>query len=210
MKKVLFAMMAVVVLLVGVTSCSVEDNPVPGGLSPQEQSLVGIWWDEFEYADETEKGVPFTKVILVVQVDNDHTGCLYLGVFNDTDYYPLAVYGGKEDAGFKWALLDDGSVKLTDLETGESAVLARAVTRGDSGGSYGNNMTDVATTNVTYTDNSVKVTNESYNGTLEKANTAQTADIEDKLQALITAVNSGDTGIGYTGHGDGPARARKR
>ena len=202
-------MIAAVVLLLGMTGCVVEDNPATGGLSPQEKSLVGIWWDEYDYADVTEEGVPFTKVILVVQVDDDHTGCLYLGAFNDTDYYPVAVYGGKEDAGFKWALLDDGRVKLTDPKTGESAVLARAATRGDSDGSYGNNMTNVATTNVTYTDNSVKVTNGSYDGTLEKGDIEQTADVEDKLQALITAVNSGNTGIGYRGHGDGPARTRK-
>ena len=207
MKKILFAMMAAV-LLVGMTSCSVEDNPVTGDIDALEKSLVGIWWDEYDYADVTEKGVPFTKVILVVQVDADHTGCLYLGAFNDTDYYPVAVYGGKENAGFKWALLDDGRVQLTDPKTGESYALARAATRGDGETSYGNNMTNVATTNVTYTDNNVKVTNDSYDGTLEKADIEQAADIEDKLLSRFTGVNSGDSGVGYSGHGDGPARTR--
>ena len=207
MKKILFAMMAAV-LLVGMTSCSVEDNPVTGDIDALEKSLVGIWWDEYDYADVTEKGVPFTKVILVVQVDADHTGCLYLGAFNDTDYYPVAVYGGKENADFKWALLDDGRVQLTDPKTGESYALARAATRGDGETSYGNNMTNVATTNVTYTDNNVKVTNDSYDGTLEKADIEQAADIEDKLLSRFTGVNSGDSGVGYSGHGDGPARTR--
>ena len=207
MKKILFAMMAAV-LLVGMTSCSVEDNPVTGDIDALEKSLVGIWWDEYDYADVTEKGVPFTKVILVVQVDADHTGCLYLGAFNDTDYYPVAVYGGKENAGFKWALLDDGRVQLTDPKTGESYALARAATRGDGETSYGNNMTNVATTNVTYTDNNVKVTNDSYDGTLEKADIEQAADIADKLQSRFTGVNSGNSGVGYSGHGDGPARTR--
>ena len=210
MDKKLFAMISAVVLLLGLTGCVAEDNPVTSGLSPQEKSLVGIWWDEYDYADVTEEGVPFTKVILVVQVDDDHTGCLYLGAFNDTDYYPVAVYGGKEDAGFKWALLDDGRVQLTDPKTGESYALARAATRGDGDTSYGNNMTNVATTNVTYTDNSVKVTNDSYDGTLEKADIEQAADIEDKLQSRFTGVNSGNSGVGYSGHGDGPARTRKR
>ena len=209
MKKILFAMMAAV-LLVGMASCSVEDNPVTGDIDALEKSLVGIWWDEYDYADVTEKGVPFTKVILVVQVDANHTGCLYLGAFNDTDYYPVAVYGGKENAGFKWALLDDGRVQLTDPKTGESYALARAATRGDGETSYGNNMTNVATTNVTYTDNNVKVTNDSYDGTLEKADIEQAADIEDKLQSRLTGVNSGNSGVGYSGHGDGPARTRKR
>ena len=70
-------------------------------------------------------------------------------------------------------------------------------------------MTDVANTSVTYADNSLTVTNDNYSGTLEKANSEQSADIEDKLQALISAVNGGDAGIGYDGYGDGPARARR-
>ena len=193
------------------TACSSnDDNTVIPSRQEMEASLIGLWYDEFDYEDVTEEGLPFTKVLLAVQVDDDHTGCLYLGAFNDTDYYPLVVYGGKEDAGFKWALLDDGSVLLSDPKTGESAVLARAATRGEGDGSYGSNMTNVANTNVTYTNKSMVVTNASYTGTLEKANTAQTADINDKLQPRITSVNSGDTGIGYTSHGDGPDRARAR
>ena len=70
-------------------------------------------------------------------------------------------------------------------------------------------MTDVANTSVTYADNSLTVTNDNYSGTLEKANSEQSADIEDKLQALISAVNGGDAGICYDGYGDGPARARR-
>ena len=88
-------------------------------------------------------------------------------------------------------------------------MLARSVTRGDDGTSYGEGMTDVANTSVTCTDNSMTVTNTVYSGTHEKAKSEQSGDIEDKLQTLIKAVNSGDAGIGYNGYGTGPARARK-
>ena len=209
MKKILFAIMAAATLLVGMTSCSKDDNPSSEDITVKEQDLIGLWWDEYEYADVTETGVPFSRVLLAVQVDADHTGCIYLGVFNDIEENPLAIYGGPQDAGFTWQLLADGRVQLGDPVTGEQYVLARAVTRGDDGTSYGEGMTDVANTSVTCTDNSMTVTNTVYSGTLEKANNEQSGDIEDKLQALITAVNNGDAGIGYSGYDSGPARARK-
>lgn len=43
--KKLFAMMAAVALLVGVSGCAVDDNPAKIVLSPEEQALVGLWWD---------------------------------------------------------------------------------------------------------------------------------------------------------------------
>jgi len=205
MKAKFYATLAAAILLLGMTDCTNEDNNASTDMAVQEQSLIGLWWDEFEYADVTEEGVPFSRVLLAVQVDADHTGCIYLGVFNDTDYYPLAVYGGPEEAGFTWRLLADGSVVLGDPITGEDYVLTR--TRGADGSSYGEGMTDVASTNVTYADNSVKLTNDNYSGELVKADAEQTADIEEKLQALITTVNSGDTGIGIGTGGTNPARA---
>ena len=75
MKKILFAMMAAV-LLVGMTSCSKDDNPSTVDIDALEKCLVGLWWDEFEYADVTETGVPFSRVLLAVQVDANHTGCI--------------------------------------------------------------------------------------------------------------------------------------
>lgn len=211
MKKILFAMMAVV-LLIGMTSCSKDDNHAPVDINALEKELVGLWWDEYEYADVTEIGVPFTRVLLAVQADADHTGCIYLGVFNDKSDEPLAVYGGPKDAGFTWQLLVDGRIVLGDPVTGETYTLARTVTRAQTrgdGNSYGDGMTDVSSTKLTYIDNSMTVTNNEYSGTLEKADTEKAADIDDKLQALITAVNSGDAGIGYNGQQSDPARARQ-
>jgi hypothetical protein len=181
MKQKIFAMIAAAVLLLGVTGCTNEDNPSSKDMSVLEQSLVGLWWDEFEYDGVTEAGVPFNRVLLAVKANADHTGCIYLGVYDDISNDPLAVYGGPEDAGFKWRLLEDGRILLSDPVTGESYALAR--TRAD-GGSYGDGMTDVSNTSLTYTDGSVTMSNGDYTGTLEKANVEQAADIEETLSTL--------------------------
>ena len=188
MKKILLAMMAAV-LLVGLTGCTKEDNPSIVDINALEKDLVGLWWDEFEYADVTETGVPFTRVLLAIVADADHTGCIYLGVFDGTSDEPLAVYGGPKDAAFTWRLLADGRLLLGDPVTGETYALARSMTRAltRSGSSYGDGMTDVSTTKLTYTDNSVTVTNEDYSGTLAKANADEAADIEEKLKNRINS-----------------------
>jgi hypothetical protein len=184
MKKTIFAMIAVAALLLGTTACSSEDNPSTVDIDALERELVGLWWDEYEYADVTEAGVPFSRVLLAVVADADHTGCIYLGVFDDTSDEPLAVYGGPDDAGFTWHLLADGTLLLGDPVTGETYTLSRSVTRAltRNGNSYGEGMTDVSTTSMTYTDNSVTVTNDNYSGTLVKADAETAADIEEKLQ----------------------------
>ena len=183
MKKTIFAMIAAVLLL-GTTACTSEDNPSTVDIDALERELVGLWWDEYEYADVTETGIPFTRVLLAVKADADHTGCIYLGVFNDTSDEPLAIYGGPEEAGFIWHLLADGTILLADPVTGETYALSRSVTRAltRNGNSYGEGMTDVSTTSMTYTDNSVTVTNDNYSGTLVKADAETAADIEEKLQ----------------------------
>ena len=125
--------------------------------------------------------MPFSRVLLAVKADADHTGCIYLGVFDSTSDEPLAIYGGPEDAGFKWRLLDDGRVLLSDPVTGESYALTRSA-EGDS--SFGNDMTDVSNTSISYDNGSVTVTNGSYTGELEKADAGQAADIEKTLSTL--------------------------
>jgi hypothetical protein len=205
MKKILFAVFAAAVLLMGTTGCSKADDPSPIDIEALEQSLVGLWWDEFEYADVTETGVPFSRVLLAVIANADHTGCIYLGVFNDTSDEPLAIYGGPKDAAFTWHLLANGNILLGDPVTGETYEMAR--TRGDDGsgegsgdGSYGDGMTDISKTNLTYTDGSVTLTNGDYSGTLGKADANQAADIEKKLSQLSSATNlGGDDAIGING-----------
>ena len=187
-KLTCLALFAAVMLLLGTTSCTREDNPKPIDISAMEQELVGLWWDEFEYADVTEDGVPFTHVLLAVEVNADHTGCIYAAVFNDTDEEPLAIYGGYDDAGFTWQLKADGTIVLGDPETGETYELAPSMTRAmnrASGGNYGNNVTDTSNTSLNYNNGSVTATNGGYSGTLNKANANQTADIKGKLRTKI-------------------------
>ena len=173
---------AAAVLLLGTTGCSKDDDPAPIDVSAAEKEIVGLWWDEFKYADVTEEGVPFTRAMLVVQADEDHTGCIYLGVFDDKSDEPLAIYGGPKDAGFTWKVLSDGKIQLGDPDTGETIEMDPALTRG-----YGSNMTNTSNTNMSYNNGTVTVTNGDQSNTLHKANADQTAAIQQKLS---TGVNS--------------------
>ena len=187
MKKKYFAIFAVTALLLGMTGCSKSDDEPTIDVEAAEKELVGIWWDEFEYSDVTEDGVPFTRALLAVEADEDHTGCLYLGVFNDESDEPLAIYGGREDAGFNWKVLENGRIVLTDPITEESYELARvspALTRAD-GGNYGNNMTNVSGTDMNYSNGSITVNNGTYSGTLNKADANTAAEIEQKFRTKI-------------------------
>ena len=139
MKQVMKYVMAAVLLL-GLAGCSKEDNPSSGDnpnlidVSGLEKELVGLWWDEFEYTGQLEEtGEAFTSVVLAMVVNEDHTGCLYAGAFNDGDYdNPIVVYGGPEEAGFTWRLTSSGSFVLTAMDGSGSMAMAR--TRGDGTG----------------------------------------------------------------------------
>ena len=184
MRTRIFAIFAAALFIVGMTGCSKVDNPSTDDMKALEQSLVGLWWDEYEYADVTEAGVPYSRVLMAVLVNADHTGCLYMGAFNDDSDEPVAVYGGPEDAGFKWELTREGNIVLSDPATGESTVLTRA----DGGSSYGNDMTNVNGTNMTYTGGSVTVSNGSYSGTLTKADAGKEGEINEQFSALFSAI----------------------
>lgn len=112
-------------------SCTsdIADNPV----SPQrtEESLVGLWYEEFEYSGVLEDtGETFTSVVLAMQINKDHTGCLYAGAFNEGDYdNPIVVYGGPEEAGFRWQLNSNGQLIMTATDGSGSIALTRS--RGD-------------------------------------------------------------------------------
>ena len=67
MKRFRFlAVLSATTLLLGMTGCSKEPSI---NIQELEQSLVGLWWDEFEYEDVTEDGVPFSRVLLAVRAD---------------------------------------------------------------------------------------------------------------------------------------------
>ena len=179
MKSQLLTVLAFAALLLGVTTAC-NRNRID--IETLEKDLVGLWWDEYEHSDVTEAGVPFDRVLLAVKADADHTGCIYLGVYNSADNRPLAVYGGPEDAGFTWRLLEDGSLMLNEMP----GVKSTALTRADSGsGNYGDDMTNVSGTDAAYANGSVTVSNGSYSGTLDKADSGTETKIEEQLSRVV-------------------------
>lgn len=174
----LFVVISAMALLLGTTGCGKQPSV---NIQELEQSLVGVWWDEFEYEDVTEEGVPFSRVLLAIEANADHTGCIYLGLFCDESDFPLAVYGGPRDAGFTWRLLNDCSLQLA----GTSAVKS----------TYGSDMTNVSGTSATYNGSSVTVTNSNYSGTLNKADDEKKTEIQNTLAGREGVING--VGIGY-------------
>ena len=198
MKQIFLATFAAAVLLLGMTGCSKDDQTPYINTAELEKSLVGVWWDEYEYADVTETGVPSTRVLLAIKADADHTGCIYLGLFDDTDDLPLAVYGGPKDAGFRWQLLPNGDLQLSDPISGETSVFTR------SADSYANSMTDVSTANLTYDNNQVTMNNGSYSGTLVKADAGQETDIQKRLTMPTATLSTNLNGEGTVSISDNP------
>lgn len=189
MKKLFFALFAAAMLLSGLTGCMREID-----VKLAEQCLVGIWWDEYDYSDVTETGVPFDKVLLAVEADADHSGCIYLGLFDSKSDELVAVYGGPEEAGFKWELTTKGDIVLSDPVSGESTVLTKA-----DGSSYGDNMTNVPGTTMTLSNNNLTLNNTSYSGTLTKADSGTEGEIKETLSmpfsALKTNLTDGELSI---------------
>ena len=201
MKNKIFRMFAAAVLLLGsagmFSSCQgfidavlgTEDKPAQQqpattptvDIAAMEQELIGLWWEEYDYSGVTEDGETFNRVLLAMSFDEDHTGCIYMGVYDgDTDGEPLAIYGGYEDSGFAWKLLEDGTLQLSDPYTGETY----ALTRGD-GDSYGKNMTNVSSAKSGFTNGSVTVTNGGNSVTLKKASEERADEIVQKLSTNI-------------------------
>lgn len=189
MKKLFFALFAAAMLLSGLTGCMREID-----VKLAEQCLVGIWWDEYDYSDVTETGVPFDKVLLAVEADADHSGCIYLGLFDSKSDELVAVYGGPEEAGFKWELTSKGDIVLSDPVSGESTVLTKA-----DGSSYGDNMTNVPGTTMSLSNNNLTLNNTSYSGTLTKADSGTEDEIKETLSmpfsALKTNLTDGELSI---------------
>ena len=189
MKKLFFALFAAAMLLSVLTGCMREID-----VKLAEQCLVGIWWDEYDYSDVTETGVPFDKVLLAVKADADHSGCIYLGLFDSKSDELVAVYGGPEEAGFKWELTSKGDIVLSDPVSGESTVLTKA-----DGSSYGDNMTNVPGTTMTLSNNNLTLNNTSYSGTLTKADSGTEGEIKETLSmpfsALKTNLTDGELSI---------------
>lgn len=145
-KHRILAMFAAAAFLLGMASCSDKtDDPALPSLQEMEESLIGLWFDEFDYAGKLEEtGEAFTSVALAMQVNEDHTGCLYAGAFNEGNYdNPIVVVGGPEEAGFTWRVDSGGSFIMT--ATDGSGIIALSHTRAD--GSAANDMRNLTNVN---------------------------------------------------------------
>ena len=166
MKKLMQWVLAAILILSGIvlTSCSNSDIPSTPSQQGMEESLVGLWYEDFDYEDVTEDGKPFNRALIAVETKADHTGYVALAVFDDEFNEPLEIYGGPKDAPFTWQVTADGHVILTDPNTGESVSSAR--TRGD--GSH-SDFVDIGQINMNCTSGRIDFSNASHTGTLAKA-----------------------------------------
>ena len=174
MKQKIFAMFIVAMLLLGMTGCAAVDNPSSTDNSVLEQSLIGLWYEEFDYEDGTEDGKPFNRALVVVETKADHTGYVALAVFDDEFNEPLEIYGGPKDAPFTWQVTAEGRIILTDPNTGTSIMSAR--TRSDGNHS---NFVDIGQIEMTSAQGSIAFSNASHEGSLTKAGSGQNGLIQD-------------------------------
>ena len=154
-------MIVTVALLIGISACSNKNNL---SQKEMEESLVGLWYEEFAYEDVTEDGTPFSHALIAVEAKDDHTGYVALAVFDDEFNEPIEVYGGPTGAPFTWQVSPDGQVTLTDPKSGETIVSGS--TRAE-----GNNSKIVAIDQIKMNcgQDGVTFSSASHNGTLSKA-----------------------------------------
>ena len=174
MKQKFLAMFAAAVVLLGLTGCTAVDNPSTPVTSDLEQSLVGLWWEEFEYADVTENGKPFNRALIVVEANADHTGYVALAVFDDEFNEPLEIYGGPKDAPFTWQVTPEGRIILTDPNTGTSMMPSRTRGKGNNG-----SFVDISQIEMNYTSGNVTFSNASHKGSLTKDKSGTNGLIQD-------------------------------
>ena len=165
MKKKILAVLVIAVLLLGMIACTDSaDNPVSPSQQEMEESLVGLWYEEFDYEDVTEDGKPFNRALIAVETKADHTGYVALAVFDDAFNEPLEIYGGPKDAPFTWQVTAEGQVILTDPATGTTFSPTR--TRGD--GDH-NDFVDIGQIKMKSGSNNIAFSNTSHQGTLTKS-----------------------------------------
>ena len=108
-----FLMVVALLWAVVFTSCSDKDDNDTRSQKEMEESIIGLWQEEFEYKDVTEDGKPFNRALIVVETKADHTGYVALAVFDDEFNEPLEVYGGPKDAPFTWQVTAQGHITLS-------------------------------------------------------------------------------------------------
>ena len=157
------------------TSCSDNnDNLALPSQQEIEQSLIGLWCEEFAYKDVTEDGKPFNRALIAVEAKEDHTGYVALAVFDDEFNEPLEIYGGPKDAPFTWQVTADGHVILTDPNSGAAIVSALTRSEGNPG-----DMVDIGKIEMTCKSGSVTFSNTSHEGSLNKVESGKDDLIQD-------------------------------
>ena len=174
MKQKFLAMFAAAVVLLGLTGCTAVDNPSTPVTSDLEQSLVGLWYESFDYEDVTENGKPFNRALIVVEANADHTGYIALAVFDDEFNEPLEIYGGPKDAPFTWQVTPEGRIILTDPNTGTSMMPSRTRGKGNNG-----SFVDISQIEMNYTSGNVTFSNASHKGSLTKDKSGTNGLIQD-------------------------------
>ena len=175
MKQKIFAMFAAAVLLLGMGACTDKsDNPSIPSQQGMEESLIGLWYEEFEYEDVTEDGKPFNRALIVVEAKADHTGYVALAVFDDEFNEPLEIYGGPKDAPFTWQVTPEGRIILADPNTGSSIMSAR--TRSDGNHS---DFVDIGQIEMNSSQGRIAFSNASHEGSLTKAESGKNGLIQD-------------------------------
>ena len=148
----------------GMVACTDKtDNFSHPSQQEMEKDLIGLWYEDFDYKDVTEKGKPFNRAMITLEVKADHTGYVALSVFDDEFNEPLEIYGGPTDAPFTWQITADGHVILDAPQTDN--VLRSAET--DSTGSH-NDFVDINQINLDCKQGTVNFSNTSHNGSLSK------------------------------------------
>ena len=158
------------------TACTgdISDNPVIPSQQELEQSLVGLWYEEFDYEDVTEDGKPFNHALIAVEAKADHTGYIALAVFDDEFNEPLEIYGGPKDAPFTWQVTADGHVILTDPNTGTSISSARTRSNGNQ-----SNFVDIGQIEMNCSPGRIAFSNASHQGSLGRAASNKSSLIQD-------------------------------
>ena len=168
MRKTKLWMLAAILTICGasvLTACSNDEDNSPAlpSIKEMEQSLVGLWYEEFDYKDVTEDGKPFNRALIAVEAKEDHTGYVALAVFDDEFNEPLEIYGGPKDAPFTWQVTAEGHIILTDPNTGTS--IASASTRSDGNP---NSYVDIGQIDMNCAQGQVTFSNASHKGSLSK------------------------------------------
>ncbi len=190
-------MFAAVVLVLSMTGCSNSDNligddPINPKVQELENSIVGLWHEEFAYEDVTEEGKPFNRALIAMEAKADHTGYVALAVFDDQFNEPLKIYGGPKYAPFTWRVTANGHVILTDPTTGESFSAARTTGGRGQDDSGHNDFVEISQIDMNCEQNGIAFSNSSHDGMLTKGDGGEDDLIKDWMakstlpQACIT------------------------